>query len=69
MKGKFKVGDVVNWNEEKTVIIEIVKGSKTKKQVFQSGILFVGFESKPKKYVLSNGLQVKGKTLKKHQKN
>ena len=48
-------------------------GKKRKEKEFYNNndkaFFDAGFESKPKKYVLSNGLQVKGKTLKKHQKN
>lgn len=68
MSNKFKKGDVVNYEGQKTVIIDILKGKETKKPNLQSGILFTGFKRKPKEYVLSNGFQVTGKTLKKHQK-
>ena len=68
MNNKFKKGDVVNYEGQKNVISDKLKGKETKKPNLQSGILFTGFQRKPKEYDLSNGFQVTGKTLKKHQK-
>ena len=37
MSNKFKKGDVVNYEGQKTVIIDILKGKETKKQICKVG--------------------------------
>lgn len=50
-------------NNEEVEIIEKIKGGKSNKTNYQSGIMFTGYKSKPCTYLLSNGQQVTGQTL------
>jgi hypothetical protein len=62
--GNLKVGQKVVFRGEEVEILEKIKGSKTKQMVYQNGICPVGYKSKPPSYILSNGMRVKGNTLK-----
>lgn len=59
-----RIGQIVMLNGVTLTIISEVKGRKTNKPVYQSGIMPNGFKSTPKKYVLSDGSVCKGKNLK-----
>ena len=61
--GRFFIGKIVTWKKEERKIIGIEKGEKTKKPIYQNGVLFNGFESEAKRYVLDNGDKVTGKQL------
>ncbi len=52
---KIKVGATVLYNGKQCKVVEKVKGAKTNKPVFHSGVLFNGYRSKPTKYKLSTG--------------
>jgi hypothetical protein len=54
---KIKVGVSVQYHNSSEVftVVEKIKGAKTSKPVFHSGVLFNGYASKPCKYKLSNG--------------
>ena len=55
---KIKVGAKVCYKDQPNNILTVIKkikGAKTNKPVYHSGILFTGFKSKPKKYQLDNG--------------
>ena len=62
--GNLKVGQKIVFRGEEVEILEKIKGSKTNKVVYQNGICPVGIASKPPTYILSNGMRVKGNTLK-----
>jgi len=61
----FEIGQQVRFNDETLIIVEIIKGGKTKKPNMHDGII-TGYVSKPKRYKLSNEVCVKGNTLLKH---
>lgn len=61
--GRFFIGKIVTWKKEERKIIGIEKGEKIKKPIYQNGVLFTGFESKAKRYVLDNGDKVTGQQL------
>ncbi len=55
---KIKVGVKVYYQgrpDSIFTVIKKIKGAKTKKPVYHSGILLVGYVSKPTKYQLDNG--------------
>lgn len=66
--GSYQIGQQVNFGGELVIILDKIKGNKTKKLNKQEGIE-TGFISNPCLYKLSNGLNVRGSTLKKHQIN
>ena len=62
--GNIAVGQEFTFRGEKVTVIEKIKGGKTNKPEMQSGILFIGYKSNPPTYILSNGMRVRGSTLK-----
>jgi hypothetical protein len=63
----FEIGQQVKFDGKTSTIVEIIKGSKTKKPNRQGGIV-TGYKSKPPVYKLDTGLLVRGNTLLKHKK-
>lgn len=64
---KIKVGAKVVYQNNTTEILKVVekiKGKKTNKPVYHSGILLTGYISKPCKYKLSDGNIVSSNKLK-----
>jgi len=62
--GSYKIGQDVLFNNEKVIILDKIKGNKTKRPNKQGGIV-TGYKSSPCLYKLSNGLIVKGSTIEK----
>jgi len=55
---KIKLGSTVCYTNKPDIeleVVEIVKGAKTNKPVYHGGILFTGYQRKPKKFKLSDG--------------
>lgn len=59
------IGDKFIIDSKEVTIVDKRKGGKTKNPNYQSGALFVGFKNKPCTYTLSNGMRLKGSTIKK----
>jgi hypothetical protein len=66
---RFYKGMNVQINGIELTIVDVVKGGKTNKEVLHSGIVPVGYHSKPKVYILSNGSRFRGSTLLRHINN
>lgn len=64
---RFHKGMTVTFNNKQLIIVDIVKGGKTNQPNLHSGMLFTGFKSKPRVYILSDGSRVRGSTLIKQQ--
>ena len=60
-----KVGEYYLYKDEIIMVIERIKGRKTKKRNMQSGELFTGYVCMKKKFRLSNGEIVYADKLKK----
>jgi hypothetical protein len=63
-KNKRKVGYKVIHNGIEKTIVEIIRGEKTSKREYQSGITFIGFQGGQPTYVLNDGKKVTGGMVK-----